>query len=83
MKRVEVEWVDSCFEAGWRSSREAIRGSEAPLDVHYSCGYLVHQDDASVTVALSYRPKSDGLDELVGDTIRIPYCSVLKIRNVR
>lgn len=72
---VEVEWVDSSSDTGWR--REV--GTE--LLVCWSAGYLVHRDERSTVVALNC--SSQGSVNSCGDTIIIPSVCVQKVRRLK
>ena len=73
-KLVEVEWVDSSSTPGWQSEIQ-----KTPLTC-YSAGYLIHKDKKGVVVALNRSPEAL---KNFGDTMTIPACCIIKIRNLR
>lgn len=85
MKRVEVSWIDSAGNSGWRDLDDVLReAGNDPLQC-WTCGYLLEDNDEYVLVALNRTVHPDGSKtrESVGDTIQIPRVAVSQIRYLR
>lgn len=59
MLRVQVEWLDSGLQRsdGWETKEAII--SEAKLVVVNSVGFLMHEDETTLYLALSHDPEHD------------------------
>ena len=70
---VEVTWIDSAFNQGWKQPKTFV-----PLSKCKTVGYLTH--DAKDCINVSMNITKDGS---YGDTMTIPRVCVRKIRTVR
>jgi hypothetical protein len=81
LKRVEVEWIDSCrMMQGWDTA-DSYRG-DATIEPKVNCvsaGYLVEDSERGIIVALSR--SSD--HEHVADGMFIPRSAVKSVRELR
>lgn len=78
---VYVEWVDSMAISGWFSPR--IVAEEAGGLRCETLGFLVHEDEESVTVSssVSLTPKGDGINSS-SDPMSIPRCAIRVLRYI-
>lgn len=74
---VEVRWIDSASETGWRAHEEAKR---EPLTC-WSAGYLVHRDRKSLVIALN--SGCEDSRSSFGDAITIPAKCVQSVRKLK
>ena len=70
-KRVEIEWEDSAFHAGWKA-----RG-EYSTSICHTTGYLIHKDRKEVHVAQSWSDCGS-----VGEVIAIPMKCVRRMEHI-
>ncbi len=80
---VEVTWVDSSSHAEWDTITEHRKHVSRDDGVrHRSVGYLLARNGVSVSITQSVAEGPE-TDTMVGDTLRIPRRSILKIRTIR
>jgi hypothetical protein len=72
-----VEWLDSCsWHEGWKPRKTYAAWAKPDVLRHEAIGFLVAEDDASVTLALS---KACGGDEAnVLQAITIPKAAIVR-----
>jgi hypothetical protein len=68
---VEVEWLDSSFNGGWRS-----HDTYSTPETCRTVGYLTHKDKDVVNVSMNVSP------EQRGETMAIPKKMVKRIRKL-
>lgn len=81
-KMVKVEWLDSVGRTGWRNRQVILDDSPYEDLLHESVGFLVHEDEHSITLTHSRSAAKSALDS-VDDVIRIPKVAITKRREVR
>lgn len=81
-KVVNVEWVDSIGISGWRSLKSIVDDSPYEDLLHESVGFLVHEDEHSITLTCSRSADKSSLGQ-VDSAIRIPKVSIKKRRVIR
>ena len=59
MKIVEVEWVDSSSEGGWKPREIILEKIKKDTLVCRTAGYLLDEKEDRITIALSYAPDLD------------------------
>lgn len=72
---VEVEWVDSSSDSGWKSK------VDTRLLTCWSAGYLVHKDKEATVIALNASSTLSANSH--GDTMTIPTKVVKRIRKLK
>lgn len=80
---VEVVWLDSSSDSGWRSAAEALRAAreDSALE-HRSVGYELADEPAFVLLTMSWRPPSEDDHAMVSDTLQIPRPAILEVREL-
>lgn len=75
---VMIEWVDSHRLGGWRDTNEVIEILSEPKRMNcVTCGFLIHEDKASITVALNIG------NEQCADAMTIPRVAISRIKKIR
>jgi hypothetical protein len=74
MKKVEVEWTDTCNHSGWRSKKDVCAYRVVRC---FTLGYLVCKDDKALVVAQSLNQLSEFTEVMV-----IPLGCVRKIKKL-
>ncbi len=72
---VEVEWVDSCVNGGWRMRQEYLDAVVSGVSHCRTVGYLLRSNRSEVIVMQSLNDHGGAADSMT-----IPKCSVKKIR---
>src|ERR1700730_4302250 len=87
MKRwdiVEITWLDSALDSGWRFDHERVKMGDKGILTHYTVGYLYHRNKICTSVVQSQRPTLTEPKEAVTDALmEIPNCSILKIERIK
>lgn len=73
-KKVEVEWIDSCFNRGWDSQENYEKN--AGISTCRSAGYLLSRDDKQIVIVQSISNNS------LSEAIAIPLVAVVKLRRL-
>lgn len=73
MKLVEVKWIDSAFNQGWRTASQKVTYSEC-----LTTGYLVEKSARQVVVAMQVNDEGG-----YSEAMAIPRSCVKSIRKVR
>lgn len=75
---VEIEWVDSCGNAGWQSEKDILAWSGGDTkNTHHTIGYFVTSNDKVVVVVQSYVDYEYGRS--VDNAMSIPLVAVLRV----
>lgn len=84
-RRVEVEWIDSAGEDGWRHAGDVL--DESSRDGYTTCyctGYLVGETDTAITLALGYTVNpGTGLHDAYLAPLTIPQVAVVEMKELR
>lgn len=85
MRRVEVQWLDSCrLYDGWQDVAHYERFAESPPStVHCtSIGWLVAESEQGLVLSLNRGGEPDGVSDSVADGMFIPAASVVAVREL-
>lgn len=81
IKRVEVEWFDSCQEHQvWWWIDEIIKENTESKETFKSVGYLLYKDKNKTIIATSLHFGKDGEIEKAGTIFTIPTGSIKNIK---
>lgn len=78
MKVLKVEWIDSNGGAGWEFLEDF---KDEPVYVT-TYGFLIKEQEHSISIAQNYTPKTVQAREQIDNTITIPKCSITSIYEV-
>lgn len=82
-KYVYVEWLDSMSVSGWLAPRDIEEACGNGALQCETLGFLVNENDHSVTVSASISLCDDGETiNSASDPITIPWCAITNIREV-
>lgn len=70
---MSIEWIDSCGTNGWTAKER----SDLKFMSIKSVGFIIHEDDDSVTIASSYNPN------VCHSPITIPRAAITKMKVIR
>src|ERR1017187_6654016 len=57
---IEIEWIDSCSNAGWQSEKEVLKwGERDPKASHYSVGFVLAVNEQVIVLVQSFADFSD------------------------
>ena len=73
-KKVEVEWIDSCFNRGW--DNQESYNKNAGISTCRSAGYLLSRDNKQIIIVQSI--SENGMAE----AIAIPLVAVVRLRRL-
>lgn len=78
---VEIRWHDAFMRSSSATAGDAIKDDD--YAVRYTVGWLVHDSETKVIVAMSYDPPAPGEEAEYDDRYTIPKQYVQQIRYVR
>jgi hypothetical protein len=71
-KLVYLEWADAVGNSHWRTTEEALRWAKTTEWHVRQVGWIIHEDDKSITFAASWKTEDEYCTEQFGDLHKIP-----------